>query len=122
MKNTRLYGIRGAVCTKNTADDIKNAVSMLMKTLFFKNNLTDNENDIVSIHFTQTEDLTAFNPAAALRKAGLGTKTALFCSLEPRIEHALPTTIRVLVTAYLPTEPQHVYINGAEVLRPDFSA
>jgi chorismate mutase len=82
--------------------------------------------DIVSIQFTMTPDLNALNPAAALRRGTCGidvSRCALFCSQEPVTEHMLPRTIRVLVTVYLQdgSELQHVYIQGAEKLRPDFA-
>ena len=70
--------------------------------------------------FSLTDDLTAANPAAGLRKTGFAA-TPLFCTQEAKIDGALPRVIRVLVTwdslerrAAVP-----VYLDGAEVLRPD---
>ncbi len=119
----RLYGLRGAVCAENTAEDITKNVGSMCEELFKRNGL--NPTDIVSIQFTMTGDLTALNPAAALRKAHIDfdvTKCALFCSSEPPVANALPRCIRVLVTAYMADNSpiHHVYQNGAEVLRPDF--
>lgn len=121
-QNMRLYGLRGAVCcTENTKQAIQQAVSELAVKLFKLNTYTPE--NIVSIQFTITEDLTALNPAAALRKspvAALVSTCALFCSTEPPIDGGLPRTIRVLITAYGEQPPVHVYTGGAEVLRPDF--
>jgi chorismate mutase len=121
----RLYGVRGAVFAANTKDDIIKAVDELFTRLFTENALI--ENDIVSIQFTITKDLTTCNPAAALRKSSQGSKAskcALYCSQEPEIDGSSPRTIRTLITAYLPegSVPVHVYANGAEILRPDLAA
>ncbi|MBR6913109.1 MAG: chorismate mutase, partial [Treponema sp.] len=63
--NKRLYGLRGATGAENTKESIqKNVVEMCLK-LFAENSLSPE--DIVSIQFTQTGDLTAMNPVAAIR-------------------------------------------------------
>ncbi len=119
----RLYGIRGAVCCENTVEDIKINVGEMCGKIFSENGLKSE--NIVSVQFTVTPDLTALNPAAALRRSGIDfdvSSLALFCSAEPVVEKSLPRTIRVLVTAYMDEEKErcHIYLNGAEVLRPDF--
>ncbi|MDR1785061.1 MAG: chorismate mutase [Spirochaetaceae bacterium] len=124
MMNKRLYGIRGAVSASNTEKDITEAVDELFSRLFGLNNVDPGE--VVSVQFTVTGDLTACNPAGALRKSSLGRPAAgwaLFCSQEPDIQGAPPGIIRVLVTAYLPggTAVRHVYVRGAEKLRPDLA-
>ncbi len=120
----RIFGIRGAVCAENTQESIKKNVGEMCRLIFKENNLQPD--DIVSVHFTMTPDLDCMNAAAALRKSDVGIDTsslALFVSQEASIAGMLPKVVRVLVTAYLPAEnkPLHVYINGAEKLRPDFS-
>ncbi len=119
MENKRLYGIRGAWCTENTAENICDSVESMMNGILIKNNLQ--EKDIVSIQFSITRDVDILNPAAALRKRGLCLNSALFCCQEPYMVGYLPKTIRVLVTAYLEKDPIHVYGGGAEVLRPGFA-
>ncbi len=119
----RLYGIRGAVCTENTKKDIQLNVQDVCKKLFQENALVSE--NIVSIQFSITNDITVLNPAAALRRSDCGidvSDCALFCCQEAFIENYLPKTIRILVTAYLEdgSKPCHSYLNGAEVLRPDF--
>ena len=119
----RLYGIRGATGAENTKESIISNVQQMCSAIFLKNKLK--ENNIVSIQFTITKDLTAMNPAAALRKGGdCGidvSKVPLFCSAEPEIDGSPEKMIRVLVTSYADenTEIHHVYINGGEKLRPD---
>lgn len=115
----RLYGIRGAICTQDTVDDIVKNTSLLYSTILEKNDIS--ETDIVSIQFTTTPDLTKLNPAAALRKSGYASDVPLFCSLEPVFENSLKNVIRCLILAYSQEKGKSVYLNGAEVLRPDLN-
>lgn len=95
----------------------------MCETLFKKNNVQ--AEDMVSIHFTMTNDLNVINAATALRKSTCSvdtSKVALFVSQEAQILGMLPKTIRILLSVYLPenSKIQAVYLNGAEKLRPDF--
>ena len=124
MSDLRIYSIRGATCAENSADSIKTAVGELCKNIFALNDVSQNE--LVNIQFTVTPDLDTLNPAAALRNSctGLDTsKVPLFCSAEPVIKGMLPKVIRVMVTLYKPQGfiANNVYINGAQVLRPDLA-
>ena len=122
----KLFGIRGATGAENTRESItENVIEMCSK--IFAENKVQPEN-IVSIQFTLTKDLTTMNPAAALRRGGnCGIDVSavpLFCSQEPEIDSSPEKMIRILVTAYLPSDSniKHIYINGGEKLRPDFAA
>ena len=120
----RLFGIRGAVCCANTPEAIVTAMEHLGTALFHGNNLS--ADDIVSVQFTVTEDLTALNPATALRRSSAGafaSQCALFCSQEPRYAGSLPGVVRALVTAYMDegAKPVSAYLDGAEALRPDLA-
>ncbi len=121
----RLFGIRGATGAENTKESITAGVIEMCRELFTANNVKPE--NIVSIQFTSTKDLTAMNPAAALRRGGdCGidvSEVPLFCSQEPEITGSPEKMIRVLVTVYLEenAERKHVYINGGEKLRPDFA-
>ncbi|MCL2042924.1 MAG: chorismate mutase [Treponema sp.] len=119
MSGKHLFALRGAVRCENSADDIRKQVSGLYNFLLEKNHLE--ESDIVSITFSQTKDLDALNPAAALRQSGKAGNLALFAVQEAETVDSLPQIIRALVHCYLPegSHPCHVYCNGAEVLRPD---
>ena len=87
--------------------------------------------DIVSLQFTITDDITVLNPATALRKGNPGldvSQIPLFCSQEAKIDGGMPFVIRALLTAYVELnedtggklpERHNVYLNGAEKLRPD---
>ena len=119
MSGNRLYALRGAAQCMNTAEDICRQVSLLYDSLMEKNGLA--EKDIVSVIFSQTADLDALNPAAALRQSGRAAELALFAVQEAATADAFPRVIRVLIHCYLKegARPCHVYRNGAEVLRPD---
>ncbi|MCL2763038.1 MAG: chorismate mutase [Treponema sp.] len=123
MSEKRLYALRGATQCLNTAEDIREQTARLYDCLLEQNHLA--EPDIVSIIFSQTDDVDAVNPAAALRQTGRAGELALFAVQEARTaDTILPRTIRILMHCYLPerTKPGHVYRNGAEVLRPDLRA
>jgi chorismate mutase len=115
----KLFALRGAVQCLNDAEDIGEQVAALYDRLLERNNLE--EGDIVSLIFSVTGDITAINPAAALRRTGRGAGLALFAVQEAAVPGSLPRTVRALVHCYLPADalPVHVYRNGAEQLRPD---
>jgi len=116
----RLYALRGAVQCENTLDDMCLQIGLMFAELLSLNKL-DNK-DIVSIIFSVTNDLDVINPASALRKAGYAAgDEALFSVQEPESKNSLERTVRVIIHCYLEegAKVQHVYRNGAEVLRPD---
>lgn len=113
----KLRALRGAVCCEDNEAGISSAVVNLYSRLLTENFLS--EKDIVSIQFTVTSDIKALNPASALRKQGFAENTALFCALEPCMEGSLPKTIRILIYYYSRKRPTHIYMGGADVLRPD---
>jgi chorismate mutase len=113
--------VRGAIqVAENTATSIEQAGSRLVKEILKLNGIA--ENHIVSIVLSMTEDLTAANPATGLRQTGFAA-TPLFCVQEARIVGALPRVIRALVTWESPGRraPVPVYLDGADVLRPDLA-
>jgi chorismate mutase len=113
----KLAALRGAVRVENTGKDIAEQVVRLYDELLRVNNLA--EEDIVSVIFSVTDDIDALNPAAALRSAGRAEQTALMVFQEGRFSGGLPGTVRVLIHCGLEKAPRHLYMNGAEVLRPD---
>ena len=119
----RLAAFRGAVCVENTAESITEHVCNMCRELFTRNAIK--AEDIVSLQFTITNDITKLNPATALRRGDCGldvTAVPLFCSQEAYIEGGMPLVVRALLTAYVEEgcERHNVYLNGAEKLRPDF--
>ena len=119
----RLYAIRGAICAENSKKSISEATVKMCSKIFEQNNI--DSSDIVSMHFTLTKDLKKANPCAALRREYKGidvSKVPLFCSQEAYVKGSLKKVLRLLLTAYLEENsiPENVYLDGAEVLRPDF--
>ena len=119
----RLAAFRGAVCVENTKESITENVCLMCRELFSKNGIQ--AEDIVSLQFTITDDITVLNPATALRKGNPGidvSQVPLFCSQEAKIDGGMKFVVRALLTAYVSegAERYNVYLNGAEKLRPDF--
>jgi chorismate mutase len=115
----QLKALRGATRCLNEAEDIAAQVVILYDALLVQNHLE--EQDIVSLIFSVTQDLDARNPAAALRQSGRASDLALFTVQEASVQGAMERVIRVLIHCYLDKDvsPCHVYQNGAELLRPD---
>jgi chorismate mutase len=77
--------------------------------------------DVASAIFTTTRDLNAEFPALAARQFGW-LEVPLLCSHEIEVPGALAQCIRILIfwnTEKLQGDVQHVYVRGAESLRPD---
>jgi len=114
--------IRGATqLDANSATAMKEGVVELLNEIVRRNELEEAE--IVSIVFSQTEDLDAENPARCLRTVGFDG-VPLFCTQEPRYPDSLPRVVRVLVTAERERwerPPAPVYLGAAAGLRPDLS-
>jgi chorismate mutase len=77
---------------------------------------------VVSMFFTLTPDLTRISPAKIARLHLQWGQVPMMCAQEPFIE-GLPThCVRVLIQFYT-TKAQrdihHIYLKGAQVLRPD---
>ena len=79
--------------------------------------------DLVSILFTCTPDLTSDFPATAAREMGMGD-VPLMCAVEIDVAHALPRVVRLMAHVNLDRPRQdvrHVYLHGATVLRRDLA-
>ncbi|QXJ25498.1 chorismate mutase [Actinomadura graeca] len=114
--------VRGA--TQIDADDrdqILEATTELVTEVMARNALgTD---DVISVIFTVTPDLTAEFPALAARKLGFHD-VPLLCATEIGVPHALPRVIRLMAhveTARPRADVQHVYLRGATALRLDIA-
>ena len=112
-------GIRGAITSTNTVEDISNDSVELINRIMSENNIT--EDDIASVIFTMTNDLNAVYPAKAVREHGF-KYVPFMCYQELDVENSLKNCIRVLVnvnTEKKSDEIHHIYLKGARVLRPD---
>ena len=79
------------------------------------------QDQLISILFTATPDLTADFPAYAARQLGL-TDVPLMCAVEIAVPGAMPRVIRLLAHVDTPRERSelvHVYLEGAAALRRD---
>ena len=118
-------GIRGAtsVAADNKADVLA-ATRELLEELLRANRLEDSFEEIVSILFTTTPDLTSAFPAEAARTLGMST-VPLLCASEIAVTDSLPRCVRVLLhvnTEKTQAEMIHVYLRDAKRLRPDVSS
>lgn len=113
-------GIRGATTIKeDNAAEIIEATQELLEKIRQENNIEIE--DIASILFTVTKDITAVFPAAAARSLGWN-KVPLLCFQEIEVPDALPRCIRVLVhvnTDKTQDEIKHIYLREARQLRRD---
>mgnify|MGYP003333306371 CR=1 FL=1 len=112
--------IRGATCLDvDDAGHMSERVAELMEQMLTRN--TIEHDDIISIILTCTPDLKSAFPAAAVRAFGI-TATPLLCAQEVDVAGALSRVVRIMAHVEAPlqrSQVQHVYIRGAEVLRPD---
>ncbi len=115
-----MRAIRGAVTADRDAPGaIYEATRELLTTIVQRNALTID--DVVSVIFTVTPDLRSAFPATAARQLGWHD-VPLLCTTEIPVPGALERCIRVLVHAESSRARgaiEHVYLRGAESLRPD---
>ncbi len=118
--NLKLTALRGATTSKGDTDFfIKDAVTELLQELISLNNL--NQENIISITFTVTRDLTSCFPASIARKYFNFDKVALLDCQQMFVPNDINFCIRLLALAYLDSckQPIHPYLNGSAKLRPD---
>ena len=112
--------IRGAIQIEgDSRDDILEGSAELVTAVLKRNDLTSD--DIISILFTATPDLTAEFPAYAARLLGL-TDVPLMCAVEIAVPEAMPRVLRLMAhveTDLARADLRHVYLRGAAALRRD---
>ena len=117
-----IRGIRGATTVDDNSEQaIVDATRELLVRMADANNVEPDE--IAAIVFTATPDLTAAFPAEAARQLRW-TAVPLLSATEIAVPGALPRCIRVLIlwnTARAQEEIVHVYLRGAQGLRPDLT-
>jgi chorismate mutase len=116
-------GVRGATqLEEDEREHLVERVAELVRAMLAANGL--DEDQLISILFTATPDLTCEFPAYAARTVGL-RDVPLICSTEMAVPGALARTVRVLMHVESPrprAEIQHVFLHGAAVLRPDLAS
>ena len=105
----------------NERNYILEGTAELMNEVMARNDLTPD--DVVSVLFTMTPDLTAEFPALAARKLGFHD-VPLICATEIPVPGAMPRVVRLM--AHVETDRprssiQHVYLRGAAALRLDIA-
>jgi chorismate mutase len=112
-----MRGIRGATqVSENSVAAIEDAVAEMCREIARRNQLRPEE--IVWAIFTVTHDLDADFPARAAR-AGGWAGVPMICSQEIPVPGSMPRVVRVLVHVDSDGPRNHVYLRGAEALRPD---
>jgi chorismate mutase len=113
-------GLRGATTVdEDSVEQVTQRSQELILRLMERNDLA--EDDIVSVLFTATADVTSIFPATAIREIGFGA-VPLLCAAEIAVPGAMPLCIRVLLhvhTTKSRDDIRHVYLHGAQGLRDD---
>lgn len=120
MTSERIRAIRGATTVDaDTAEAIFPRVQELLLEILSRNGVS--HDDIISVFFTATPDLTAVFPATAAREVGFGD-IPLICASEINVVGATANCVRVMLHVYSSMEKErirHTYLHGAQGLRDD---
>ena len=114
--------VRGAVqLERDEREHLLASVSELLTGILKRNGFTTD--DLISVLFTATPDITSEFPALAARQLGI-TDVPLLCMQEIDVPGAMPRVVRVL--AHVETELDkaditHVYLGAAAALRKDIA-
>ncbi|MEP7292534.1 MAG: chorismate mutase, partial [Chloroflexota bacterium] len=115
-------GVRGATTVdEDSAEAIWAATGELMRALIDANVI--DEDDVASVIFTTTPDLTAAHPAKAARDMGWRQVALIGCQ-EMDVPNSVKHCIRILIHWNTPkrnAELRHIFLREAATLRPDLS-
>lgn len=112
--------VRGAVQVDRDDPGLINAATSELVTEVIRRNALSAD-DVISMFFTVTPDLSSCFPAAAARELGL-TDVPLMCATEIGVPGAMERVVRLLAHVYSDrprSRIEHVYLAGARRLRPD---
>lgn len=118
----QLAALRGATTLDaDTREEVMTRTSEMLEALLERNGL--GAEDVVSLLFTATDDISAEFPAAAVRAAGI-SDVPMLCARELAIEggSGIPLCVRVLAHVYTArprAELRHAYLRDARQLRSD---
>jgi chorismate mutase len=114
--------VRGAVqVAGNDREEILVGTAELVTEVMTRNGLSTD--DVISVIFTATSDLTAEFPALAARQLGF-QEVPLLCGAEISVPGAMPRVVRLMMhveTDKPRSSVQHVYLRGAAALRLDIA-
>ncbi|NIM95067.1 MAG: chorismate mutase [Anaerolineales bacterium] len=118
-----LRGIRGAIgVIEDQPENIIRATKTLLESMLTANPSLRTE-DVASVIFTVTPDLSSTYPAKAARDLGWN-QVPILCTLEIPVPEGLPRILRILIhwnTEIPQKEVSHVYLGDAARLRPDLT-
>lgn len=116
-------GIRGAITVDaNEEGLILDATIVLLNEIVAVNDVKPE--DIACVYVTVTQDLDATFPARAIRQMAGWELVPLMCALEIPVKGSLERCVRLMVlvnTDAGQADIRHVYLGGAQALRPDLS-
>jgi chorismate mutase len=116
-----IRGIRGAITvSNNTEEEIVPAAERLLREVIRENNLSPDS--VASVLISVTEDINAAFPAKSLRLIDGWVYVPVMCMQEIPVPGSLPMCIRAMFHVNTDTSQdqiKHIYLGGAEVLRPD---
>jgi len=117
-----MVSVRGAiVIEENTKESILNGTREVLEKMINVNEIEIES--IISIIFSATRDLTASYPAPVARELGI-FDASLLCVQEMYVENSMAMCIRILMNVNkecCQKDIKHVYLNGAQNLRPDLN-
>jgi chorismate mutase len=120
MSSAKVRALRGAsTCTANDAQEVSDVTQELLSTMLERNGIS--HDDVISVLFTTTRDLTVSFPATAARGVGFGD-IPLLCASEIDVPGSMPLTVRIMMHVYTKRtrgELRHVYLRNAQSLRDD---
>jgi chorismate mutase len=112
--------VRGAIqVDEDDREQVLDATTELLQTVLERNGLS--QEDLISVLFTATPDLTSEFPAYAARQMGF-VDVPLMCASEIAVAGAMPRVLRLL--AHVETDRpradmKHAFLRGAAALRRD---
>ena len=115
--------VRGAIqVDEDDREQVLEATTELLTAVLDRNAISPD--DLISVVFTATPDLTSEFPAYAARQMGF-VDVPLLCASEIAVPGAMPRVLRVLahVETDLPrAQVKHAFLRGAAALRRDLPA
>ena len=118
----RVRAIRGAIqVDADKREAILDGTAELVKQVMRRNKLSTDE--VISVIFSATPDLTAEFPALAARALGF-EEVPLLCCTEIGVPGAMQRVVRLMMhveTSLERSDIQHVYLRGAAALRLDIA-
>jgi len=123
MSSALVRALRGATtCDADTPEEIAAATQELIAVMMERNGLL--HDDVISVLFTTSTDLTSTFPATTARAIGFGD-VPLICASEIAVPGAMAHCIRIMMHVYTTRardEIHHIYLRQAQSLRDDLRA